>query len=489
MSFGVQIGNSYLYDQLLLGGNGDSGTTGPTGPTGTNSNLYIYLPTGPTGPIGLVGPTGTTGYTGYTGYTGPTGPGTAPLIISDPTDSLVNHTLQFLKASTGGTAITQGQIQFNPIDTTMNFQLGLSNTPVVKLASNSLNLLNTTSMTGVVDIYNSGKIFSGNNNTRGNINTGSTGFCSYFDSSNYLNMYNDLNFDANVIQSIGKTLLINPGSIPLGVTSRDVELFTFSDSKTPSTFNVNGNFFLGPGDFLPYGDNSPYRQLKIVLTSTQGQAPFIIQKLGIEFFAITPNFISSKIPLFFKLSSGTAVITFKSIAGIVNDNKFSLNLSSTNNFEIISYSDSNVPSNPFSINRLNSTITLSGPLSVSTLDNNTLGNVTSGSYNAVITASTNTSSATRVTSLYQRIGNVVNVSVNFTFIPSVFTANTPYEITISLPINTTTAYNSCFTATGDKLVGFATYNSISTLICKVSTPQLTDGSSYPVFVTGNYLLN
>ena len=390
----------------------------------------------------------------------------------------------------------------------MNFQLGLSNTPVVKLASNSLNLLNTTSMTGVVDIYNSGKIFCKTNNTIGNINTGSTGFCCYFDSSNYLNMYNDLNIGqhvggVNVIQSIGKTLLINPGSLPDSL-SRDVELFNVSDSKTTSVFNVNGEISLGPGNFSSYGQAAPRRSIKIFGSSTQGSFPFLelFDNTGPSIFLVNRSYVLSNNKIIIKpvavggLYKYMEFLNSGPLASVIADLRFSFSLVDgvNENFEISGTSPAG-SANPgtfpiIKFNRTNFTTTLSGPLSVLTLDNNTLGNVTSGSYIAVISASTNTSSPSRVTSLYQRIGNVVNVSVNFTFIPTVFIANTPYEITISLPINTNATYYSCFTATGDnQLLGFATYNSISTLTCKVSTPQLSDTSSYRVFVTGNYLLN
>jgi hypothetical protein len=90
-------------------------------------------------------------------------------------------------------------------------------------------------------------------------------------------------------------------------------------------------------------------------------------------------------------------------------------------------------------------VTVAGPVLLSSLADNTNGNVTSGTFVNSVDNLTNITSVALFNSIYTRIGNIANVTYFFTYVPQTTTANTIYSCRLKKPISTNGLSACCVT--------------------------------------------
>jgi hypothetical protein len=326
--------------------------------------------------------------------------------------------------------------------------------------------------------------------TTGNMNAGSAGVYSYNGSSRYIRF--NSNGGANDLLSAGAAMVINYNGGSSGVKPENVELFGYH-AISPSTLFVNGNLSMGNGVFDTVESTS--RTLTVKAGTAQGSGALLnitnnsnVSLFSASQFGIKTNYGTG--------AGGAGHLTMakggadRFVIGMQNDESSG---NAGSDFRLFSYTDAGgYLGAPVQIKRSNSAVTLEGPLNLSTTTDNTNGNITAGTWTPTITPLSNVTSAALVSASYQRIGNIVNCAIRYTYRPSVTTALANYEVTITLPINTSSTFSACFNATGaaNRLIGFGDYYSTSSIYVNVTSNSASATDfDYSIFVTGQYVLN
>jgi hypothetical protein len=133
-------------------------------------------------------------------------------------------------------------------------------------------------------------------------------------------------------------------------------------------------------------------------------------------------------------------------------------------FNLYSYTDAGAfLSNPFHIRRSDNKTIIAGPLSLSTTNDNTNGNITSGEFTPTYTNQLNLSSTgfTHLAGVYSRVGNVVNCAGSFQ--ATVATTSSNIQVSLSLPVGTTIS----------KIAGTCSFSNISGVTTMVYIQRLT----------------
>ena len=160
--------------------------------------------------------------------------------------------------------------------------------------------------------------------------------------------------------------------------------------------------------------------------------------------------------------------------------------------EFYSYGDTGLFLNrAFSISRsLNNRMLLDGPLQLSTVNDNTNGNVTSGVYTPTISGLVNITATSIQSFTYQRIGNIVSVMGYLNCTHAAGTAHaTNYQIRFTKPIASSGLSAGFTIGSSGQSVGYGNSASTSVVVCSwFNTINTGAGSTLGMFFTGQYSL-
>jgi hypothetical protein len=322
----------------------------------------------------------------------------------------------------------------------------------------------------------------------GAINSGPAGVYSYNDAFRYIRF--NTNGGANDLLSAGAPMVINYNGGESGVKPENIELFG-AYATSPSSLFVNGNVQLGGGAFDAIA--SPTRALLIRAGTSQGSATLMnitdasnASILNVSRFGITSNYATT--------GGGTGHLILANggsqrfVIGMQVAETGSGNTGS--DFRLFSYNDAgSYLGNPLSIKRSNSAVTLAGPLTLSSVSDNTNGNVTSGTFTPTISNLSNVTAASNVQSTYSRIGNIVTCAYYINFTPGGGgIQSVHFQFRLTLPI-TASSTNGAFVCGGPLgLVGYANGISTTQITCSCYSAFNIGTGGTALFVSGQYIV-
>ena len=413
---------------------GSFAATGPTGPQGNIGPTGYTGYTGPQGIQGIQGFTGSIGLTGPTGYTGYTGPQGIQGIqgIQGSTGSQGNI------GPTGPSVNTSSITTLPNLNSIQSQTISYSKWPYV---STMQDIASTSSPTFV----------NVNANLNGNATTATTALT-------VTNASQPNITELKYLDNVQGFIMPNPCWGYLQTMNQNV-----ATSSNVSFGNIGGTL-----------TTSPQTAITSLGTLTSLVANCTITNI---------------------LGTNATHLLMKNAAGV---NRIGLGMEDVesgsntgSNFAIYSYNDAGtlLSGTGYKITRaLNNQSRFGGPILFDILNDNSLGNVTSGQFTPTISNLSNISSATNIQSSYMRIGSIVTVAYYIDFTPTSGISGTNYLMRLTTPIVSSTA-NGAFCCDGPNMIsGYANGATTNAIVVSLYSAFNIGTGGTAVFVTGQYVL-